>query len=275
MTNKTPLLRYNIDHISPSFINQFMLDPVKATKQKFEKIQDEPNMNMFRGTCMEKFVQGVLQKQIDPARAESWVKEYLSNKTAFTNISDDDKEKELDNLLGNKKSKGMIKNCLETLEDLEISDLRFQQKYSALLNKTKTKIVGITDMECYSKKLMSQVCIDFKASMQIRELSLDNKVQGAVYHRFTNKNIYFLKCSRARAELQPMTSEDIYEGLETAVHIINIIENICERFDTIDEYYKCIYPFKKYDRSEIMNKEIKKTYRRLFNTQENYERSKK
>ena len=122
---------------------------------------------------------------------------------------------------------------------------------------------------------MSQVCIDFKASMQIRELSLDNKVQGAVYHRFTNKNIYFLKCSRARAELQPMTSEDIYEGLETAVHIINIIENICERFDTIDEYYKCIYPFKKYDRSEIMNKEIKKTYRRLFNTQENYERSKK
>ena len=53
MTNKTPLLKYNIDHISPSFINQFMLDPVKATKQKFEKIQDEPNMNMFRGTCME------------------------------------------------------------------------------------------------------------------------------------------------------------------------------------------------------------------------------
>ena len=28
-----------------------------------------------------------------------------------------------------------------------------------------------------------------------------------------------------------MTGEDIYEGLETAAHIINIIENICERFD--------------------------------------------
>ena len=27
----------------------------------------------------------------------------ISNKIAFTNISDDDKEKELDNLLGNKK----------------------------------------------------------------------------------------------------------------------------------------------------------------------------
>ena len=49
---KTPLLKYKIDHISPSFINQFMLDPVKATKVKFEKIQDEPNMNMFRGTCI-------------------------------------------------------------------------------------------------------------------------------------------------------------------------------------------------------------------------------
>ena len=93
----------------------------------------------------------------------------------------------------------MIKNCLEALEDLEISDLRFQQKYSALLNKTKTKIVGITDMECYSKKLMSQVCIDFKVSMQIRELSLDITRFRELFIIDLQQNIYFLKCSRARA----------------------------------------------------------------------------
>lgn len=230
-------------------------------------------MNMIRGRIMERAVQHQLQGKIPKGQMEKFVKDWLFKESAFLDTTQEDKEKELDHLLGNKKTKGMINNCLEAIEELQLTNIKYQTKYLTRLKKTNTDIKGITDAEGYSEKFKEEILVDFKAAKQIRQIEIDNKIQGGVYHKFTGKRIFFIKCSKARYEIQELSKEDIYIGLETAVHVLNIIENVCENFETLEDYYKVIYPFKKYDRSDLMEKEIKKQYRKLFNTNDEYKKA--
>ena len=48
----------------------------------------------------------------------------------------------------------------------------------------------------------------------------------------------FIKATKTKYEIQELTKEDIYYGLETAVHVIKILENVCNTFDNLDDYYK-------------------------------------
>ena len=101
----------------------------------------------------------------------------------------------------------------------------------------------------------------------LKKIEIDNKVQGGIYYKFTGKKMIFLKATKSKYEIQEMTREDIYYGLETAVHTIKIIENVCKTFDNLDDYYKLIYPGKKWDRSEKLESEVKNQYRNYFGTE--------
>jgi hypothetical protein len=261
LKNKSPLEKYGKKNTSPSMINAFIYDPVKCLKNYFEGVKDKTNINFIRGQILEDAIQKTLEGKIEKGHLEKFVKNEMVTKTAFTDITEEDKEKELTYLLGDKKNKGAIRNGLECLEDLQISNVKYQTTYYDILKKTRSNMKGKTDFECYSAKLKAEMVIDTKATKQIRQIEIDNKVQGGIYHKFTGKRIFFLKCSKIRYEL------------ETAVHVINIMENICEKFDTLEEYYQVVYPSKKYDRSDIMEKEIKKQYRKIFNTQNEYDKT--
>jgi hypothetical protein len=273
LRNKSPLEKYGKKNTSPSMINAFIYDPVKCLKNYFEGVKDKTNINFIRGQILEDAIQKTLEGKIEKGHLEKFVQNEMATKTAFTDITEEDKEKELTYLLGDKKNKGAIANGLECLEDLQISNVRFQTTHYETLKKTRSLIKGKTDFECYSEKLKADIVIDTKATKQIKQIEIDNRVQGGIYHKFTGKRIFFLKCSKIRYELQELTKEDIYIGLETAVHVINIMENICEKFDTLEEYYQVVYPSKKFDRSDIMEKEIKKQYRKIFNTQNEYDKT--
>ena len=98
---------------------------------------------------------------------------------------------------------------------------------------------------------------------------LFSQVSSLANERDTRLNQLFneLKANKSKYEIQEMTREDIYYGLETAVHTIKIIENVCKTFDNLDDYYKLIYPAKKWDRSEKLESEVKNQYRNYFGTE--------
>jgi hypothetical protein len=259
---ETPLAKFKKYHLSPSAINAFRADPVAQVKRMFQGFKDADNMNMVRGRVAEQVVEMLILKKIKLDDVTKTCEKVFADETSLTPFTSDEKEKTLENLLGKDKAKGMILNMYEAYKEIDPKEpYQFQTNHETILKGTLTKLKGKTDMED------PKVVIDWKATAQIRKIEIDNKVQGGIYHKMTGgKRVIFIKASKTRFEIQELTSKEIYEGMETAVHVINAIENICKKFDNLEDYFKIMYAFKKYDRSNIMEDEIKNEYRKLFNT---------
>lgn len=261
---ETPLKKFKKSHLSPSAINAFRADPVAELKRRFEGIKDADNMNMVRGRVAEQVVELLICKKINNDQIDTTIDNIFRNEIAFKDFGEEAKEKTLIMLKGDgKKANGMVRNMYEAFNQLECKEpFKFQTDHETLLNGTLTKLKGKTDFE------NDKVVIDWKATAQIRKTEIDNRVQGGIYYKMTGgKRIIFIKASKTKFEIQELTPKDIYEGLETAVHVIKTLEHICRTFDNLSDYYKCIYPFKKYDRSEVMESEIKNEYRKIHNTE--------
>lgn len=259
---KSPLEKFGRKYLSPSSINGFRNDPVGQCKKMFQKFKDESNLNLERGKVSEKVLTMLIEKQITDDQINKITEdEFLAN-TIFQNCTQEDRQKELEKMIGTSKAPGIIRNLYQAWNDLNIvGPYKTQTRHTTTLKDTKTPILGFTDMET------KDICIDWKATSQVRQIDMDNKIQGGIYWKFTNKKMIFVKATKTKYEIQEMTREDIYNGLETAVHVVKIIENVCSTFNNLDDYYKLIYPSKKWDRSEILEDEVKNTYRNYFGTE--------
>lgn len=259
---KTPLEKFGRKYLSPSSINGFRNDPVGQCKKMFQGFKDESNLNLERGKVSEKVLQMVIEKKITEDQIDKITEQEFVANTVFQNCTEEERQKELVKMIGDKKNPGIIRNLYEGCKQLKVLDnFKLQSKHTATLKDTSTPLLGFTDLET------KDVVVDFKATSQIRQIEMDNRIQGGIYYKFTGKKMIFLKASKTKFDIQEMTREDIYYGLETAVHTIKIIENVCKTFDNLDDYYKLIYPSKKWDRSDKLETEVKNQYRNYFGTE--------
>ena len=259
---KTPLEKFGRKYLSPSSINGFRNDPVGQCKKMFQGFKDESNLNLERGKVSEKVLQMLIEKKITDEQINKVTEQEFIANTVFQNCTEEERQKELIKMIGDKKNPGIIRNLYEGCKELKIlNSFKLQTRHTATLKNTSTPLLGFTDLET------KDVVVDFKATSQLRQIEMDNRIQGGIYYKFTGKKMIFLKATKSKYEIQEMTREDIYYGLETAVHTIKIIENICKTFDNLDDYYKLIYPAKKWDRSEKLESEVKNQYRNYFGTE--------
>ena len=259
---KSPLEKFGRKYLSPSSINGFRNDPVGQCKKMFQGFKDESNLNLERGKVSEKVLGMLLEKKITPDQVDEITeKEFVAN-TIFQNCTEDERQKELEKMIGKGKAPGIIRNLFSAYQELaKDKPFKLQTRHTATLKDTSTPLLGFTDMET------KDMVIDWKATSQIRQIEMDNRIQGGIYYKFTGKKMIFVKASKTKYDIQEMTREDIYYGLETAVHTIKIIENVCNTFDNLDDYYKLIYPSKKWDRSDKLEAEVKNQYRNYFGTE--------
>jgi hypothetical protein len=259
---KSPLEKFGRKYLSPSSINGFRNDPVGQCKRMFQKFRDESNLNMERGKVAEKILVMWLKKEIQEQDINILAEKEFTANTIFQNCTEEERAKELEKMIGTAKAPGIIRNFKKAFDELKVNmPIKFQTKHETILKDTNTPIMGYTDMET------PLVTVDWKATSQIRQIDMDNRIQGGIYWKFTQKKMLFIKATKTKYEIQELSKEDIYYGLETAVHVIKILENVCNTFDNLDDYYKLIYPGKKWDRSEKLETEVKNQYRNYFGTE--------
>ena len=193
-------------YLSPSSINGFRNDPVGQCKKMFQKFRDESNLNMERGKVAENF-SNVAKKGNPGTRYKYFSRKEFTANTIFQNCTEEERAKELEKMIGTAKAPGIIRNFKKAFDELKVNmPIKFQTKHETILKDTNTPILGYTDMET------PLVTVDWKATSQIRQIDMDNRIQGGIYWKFTQKKMLFIKATKTNM-IQELTKEDIYYGL--------------------------------------------------------------